>query len=177
MADPTLGLHDALTALVPDAAYAGVATAMIRAARGHCMATVFIVDPDPIEDDALVVDALLGDMADAAWRGVDTRLVIGGSRENGDILDACLLARSRAQTLGVPCRMVAATDQRSTHIKMLVADDHVLLGSHNWSPGALAGPQRQDSVLVTHGGFAGFGVGRILEQWAIARAEGFDVPD
>ena len=175
MAEPAFGTGAAAAALVPDATYAGTAAALIRGTRHHCLGLLFIVDPDPIEDQHLRVDGLLHELAAAAWRGVDARLIVGGSRSNGRILDAALLARARAQALDVPCRLVAAVEQRSHHAKMLVADDRCLLGSHNWSPGALGG-QTQDSVLIEDPAFAAYLASRFETQWAAARAEGFDVP-
>jgi len=175
MAEQTFGIASAGVALVSDAAYRKAAAAIIERAKFHCLAMVFIVDPDPIEDEKLSVDSLLQDLAAAAWRGVDARLIVGGSRENRDILDGCLLARSRAISLGAPARLLAATEQRSVHTKMLVTDNRVLLGSHNWSPGALGG-QRQDSVLVEDSALAAFLISRFEQQWVNARAEGFDVP-
>jgi len=173
--EPVPTLAAARAALVPDDTYRTVAAALVTGAAGHCLASLFIVDPDPLEDSELVVDALLLDMAGAVWRGVDSRLLIGGSRDNARIRDACLLARARAQELGLPARLIAATDQRSDHAKIVVADDAVLLGSHNWSPGALAN-QTQDSVLIRDAGLAGRFATRFEALWAIARAEGFDAP-
>ncbi len=51
----------------------------------------------------------------------------------------------------------------------------MLLGSHNWSPGALAG-QIQDSILIRDMALAGYFVTRFEAQWSIAREEGFDAP-
>jgi len=177
MADPSIGVMGARGQLVSDQSYLASATAMIAGARSVAMAMVFIVDPDPIEDTKLAVDGLLHTMAEAQWRGLSTRLIVGGSRVNGAIQEACMMARDRAQQLGVPCRLVSAKEQQSVHTKILVADDYVLLGSHNWSPGALGGSQTQDSVLVKDAALSGFFVSRILMQWTTAREEGFDVPD
>ena len=175
MANQTFGVEGAQAALVPDSAYGDVAATVIDGARHHCLAMLFIVDPDPNEDEALRVDGLLQRLAVAAWHGLDTRLLIGGSRGNGRILDGALVARARAQALGLPSRMVAAVEQRSNHAKILVADDRCLLGSHNWSPGSLGG-QTQDSVLVRHAAIAAYFASRFEAHWDTARAEGFDVP-
>lgn len=175
MANQSFGVEGAQAALVVDSAYSDVAKTVIDVARHHCLAMLFIVDPDPTEDEALRVDDLLQCLAVAAWQGVDTRLLVGGSRGNGRILDGALVARARAQALGVPSRMVAAVEQRSNHAKILVADDRCLLGSHNWSPGSL-GDQTQDSVIVSHPVIAAYFASRFESHWEGARAEGFDVP-
>jgi phosphatidylserine/phosphatidylglycerophosphate/cardiolipin synthase-like enzyme len=69
----------------------------------------------------------------------------------------------------------AAAGEPSDHAKLVVADDHVLLGSHNWSPGALT-DQTEDSVLMREPGLAGHFATRILALWSVAREEGFDAP-
>lgn len=175
MSHPLLGLGSVQVALVHDASYGSVARSLVASSVHHCLCALFIVDPDPTNDDDLRVDGLLREMASAAWRGVDARLLIGGSRENPNIRDATLTARARAQRLGVPTRLLAANgDARSNHGKWLVADEQVLLGSHNWSPGALT-DQRQDSVVVRDEGFASVLVDRFEQQWSLGREEGFDV--
>ncbi len=175
MPDQTPFVETATAALVPDQSYRDVVSGLITRAANHCLASLFIVDPDPLSDTDLVVDALLHDLAGAAWRGADARLLIGGSRGTARIRDVCLLARARAQSLGIPTRLLAATEQRSDHAKIVVADDAVLLGSHNWSPGALTG-QTQDSTLIRNTALAGYFVTRFETQWLIAREEGFDAP-
>ena len=175
MADPHFGVESAQAALVSDSHYHEVVSRLIRTAAHHCLCMLFIVDPDPLEDPELRVDGLLQDLAAAAWRGVDARLLIGGSRSNGRILDATLLARARAQSLDIETRLVAGAEQRSNHAKLVVVDGRCLLGSHNWSPGALT-DQTQDSVLVEDAALAAYFVSRFEAQWQTARQEGFDVP-
>ncbi len=175
MLNQTPFIETAAAALITDQSYRDTASGLITRAANHCLASIFIVDPDPLEDTDLMVDALLHDLAGAAWRGVDARLLIGGSRDTARIRDACLLARTRAQGLDIPARLLAATGQRSDHAKIVVAGDAVLLGSHNWSPGALAG-QIQDSILIRDMALAGYFVTRFEAQWSIAREEGFDAP-
>lgn len=169
------GVVDVDVSLVPDATYRRVLEGVIDRATKHCLCALFIVDPDPLEDSELLVDAVLHRLAAAAWRGVDARLVIGGSRDNARIRDACLLARARAAALGVPTRLLTATEQRSDHAKIVVADKRVLLGSHNWTAGALT-DQTQDSLLIDSTALAAYFATRFVKQWLAAREEGFDVP-
>lgn len=175
MSDLSFGVVKAKAALVSDAAYLDAARQLIQSASHYCLCTLFIVDPDPIKDTDLLVDSLLHDMACAAWRGVDARLIVGGSRSNGRILDAALLARERAQDLGLPCRLGAAYEQQSNHSKLMVADNACLSGSHNWSPGAFK-DQTQDSLLVEDEALAAYFASHFDEQWNAAGEEGFDVP-
>lgn len=176
MTDQSIGVIDAVAALVSDKHYVGDARSLIQSAERHCLCMIFIVDTDPAEDDELAVDGLLSELAAAHWRGVDARLVIGGSRDNFEIRDACLASRERAKMLGVPTRLVAATDQRSVHSKFIVSDDHCLLGSHNWSPGAFGG-QLQDSVMVKSKELSAYLLSRFEGHWADGSEEGFDVLD
>ncbi|MEO1244211.1 MAG: phospholipase D-like domain-containing protein [Pseudomonadota bacterium] len=176
MAEQTIGVAPAGVALASDGDYADVARAFIQSAVHYCHCLLFIVDTDPADDDKLLVDGLLHELAALAWRGTDTKLLIGGSRDNTRIRDACLASRARALELGVPARLVAATSQRSVHSKILVSDTRCLLGSHNWSPGALGG-QRQDSVLVDNAELAAYFASRFTERWATGKEDGFDVLD
>ncbi len=176
MAEQTIGVAPAGAALVSDDDYAAVAHAFLRASQRFCFCTLFIVDTDPAEDTDLKVDSLLQELAALAWRGTDARLLIGGSRDNTRIRDVCIAARSRARQLGIPARLMAASAVRSVHSKILVAEGRCLLGSHNWSPGALGG-QRQDSVLISNPEFAAYFASRFQERWALAREDGFDVLD
>lgn len=175
MADSSFGIQNANATLIHDASYRDIVARLVQTAAHHCLCMVFIVNPDPVEDTDLLVDGLLHDLAAATWRGVDARLLVGGSRSNGSILDAALLARERAQSLGIDCRLGAAVEQRSNHSKLVIADERCLLGSHNWSPGSLT-DQTQDSVFVDDAALAAYFVSRFEKQWRTARQEGFDVP-
>lgn len=169
-----LGVADARAALVSDEQYGVAVRDLVRGCVHRCLASLFIVDPTPANDGDLVVDALLHDLAGAQWRGADVRLLIGGSRENGRIRDATLLGRARAQQLGVEARLLAARDQRSDHTKVVVVDDTVLVGSHNWSAGALTG-QTQDSVLIQDRNLAAYFTHRFESRWRNGLEGGFHV--
>ncbi len=175
MTDKTIGIVDTDCASVSDAQYKEVVHSVIRESVHYCFCMLFIVDPDPITDAALEVDSILRELAEAAWRGTDARLLIGGSRTNGRILDSTLLARKRAQQLGIPCRLSAAREQRSNHSKLVASDKYCLLGSHNWSSGALTS-QLQDSVLINDEALAAYFASRFIDHWHSAKEDGFDVP-
>ena len=163
-----IGVHGASCALVADQHYAEIVSRLIHSAEHYCLCCLFIVDPDPLDDLELRVDRVLLDLASAVWRGVDARLLIGGSRENWRIRDATLVAHQRARQYGIDSRLMAPnTEQRSIHDKWLVVDDDVLLGSHNWSGGAFSG-QVQDSVLVRNTDLAAYFVHRFEQRWPLA---------
>ena len=174
MSGPLAGVGEARVSLVYDDVYFDAALELIRGAVHFCRCVIFIVDLSPHEPEADRVDALLRELGAATWRGVDARLLVGGSRSNRSILDAALAARRRAQGLGVDARLGAARPGRSEHSKFVVADGAVLLGSHNWSPGAMSG-QVQDSVIVEHEGVAAHLIDRFDLQWPLAEGLGFDV--
>ena len=163
-----LGVRGGRARLVPDASYPGELRALIQNAQRTCLCSIFLVDLSPLRDRALVVDAMLRDLADANWRGVDVRLLVGGSRENIEIAETADVARARALQLGIPCKWATSTPTRGSHAKFVVADDQVLTGSHNWSIGAFTN-QTQDSVVVTSRDLAAYLAGLFERQWAAAK--------
>lgn len=149
--------------LVSDQSYSSVIRQLLTAAELRALCTVFIVDivSDPVSENAVM--EIVQDLEMAAWRGADTRLLIGGSRTNLEIAKASQLARDVISQV-LPCRWLTARRRHGSHAKAVVADDFVLLGSHNWSPGAMSG-QIQDSVLVHSGTLAAVLANQFEEQW------------
>lgn len=166
----------ARTALVADQRYRDVLIGLIDHASARLLCSVFIVDITPtaptraaVRGDELAIDDVLQRMAAAAWRGADVRLLIGGSRDNIALAEAAAAARTRAMALGLPCRWLTSHAVRGSHCKMVIADDNVLSGSHNWSSGALIGTrQTQDSVLVASRDLAAVLAARFETQWSTA---------
>lgn len=142
-----LGINQTEIGHVSDAAYATITRRAIDASVNRCLCSVFIVDTNTDRDPELAVDELLLALQAARWRGVDARLMIGGSHDNLAIAQACFAALSVAELHEVPARWLTREAKRGSHVKMVVADDVVVTGSHNWSGGALTG-QIQDSVAV-----------------------------
>jgi phosphatidylserine/phosphatidylglycerophosphate/cardiolipin synthase-like enzyme len=121
--------------------------------------------------DTAGVGTAIGDLVEsleaAAWRGLDVRVLLGGSRVNMSIAEtaagsAKVLADRRIQT-----RWLSAHGVRGSHAKYVVVDDTSLLGSHNWSRGALTN-QTQDSILVRSPDLAAYLTGYFNGQWARA---------
>lgn len=140
---------------------------LIRAAFYRCWCSVFIVDPSPGRDHELLVYGILAELARCRWRGADVRLLIGGSRTNFEIAEISDAARTLAGQLRVPCRWLSSQNVRSSHVKLVLADDFVLTGSHNWSGGAL-GDQTQDSIIVESPALVAYLGGVFEAQWARA---------
>jgi phosphatidylserine/phosphatidylglycerophosphate/cardiolipin synthase-like enzyme len=133
--------------IVADGDYHQTVLQLLRRSVGRCLCSVFIVDHDLRDDAQLRVDGVLVELASAAWRGVDAKLLIGGSRRNREIRSAALLAWARARELGIDTRLAAASKNNESHAKLVITDRHVLMGSHNWSRG-MFGSETQDSVLL-----------------------------
>jgi len=141
------GVMPARVRLSPDSDYPLTLRALIEKSTRYCLCSLFIVDLLPAGDPDLLVHEVFRTLQGALWRGVDTRLLIGGSRTNLDIAERSVTARSWAEEHGIPVRWLTAQAVRGSHVKLVVADDYVLTGSHNWSGGAFT-DQTQDSVLV-----------------------------
>jgi phosphatidylserine/phosphatidylglycerophosphate/cardiolipin synthase-like enzyme len=165
-----VGVSGGRASLVPDQTYQPTLVSLVDGAVRRCLCSVFIVDVSPLRDRSLRVDALLQALGAARWRGVDVRLVIGGSRGNLDIAETADVARARARELGVPCRWATSARRRGTHAKLAVVDDFVLTGSHNWSGGAFR-DQVQDSVLVASTDLAAYLTSLFEQQWTEAGSE------
>lgn len=160
-----VGVRSARVSLVSDEAYYDVARRVIQSAASCCFASVFIVDLNPHHDPETRVLQLLRDLRDAAWRGAEVKLLIGGSRENLAIAEACHIGRDMASSMGIDCRLLTGQERRGSHAKYVTADDLVLSGSHNWSTSALSG-QIQDSLLVKSPGLASYMRAVFDLQWA-----------
>jgi phosphatidylserine/phosphatidylglycerophosphate/cardiolipin synthase-like enzyme len=150
--------------LVHDDAYPRELRRLIREASERVWCSLFLIDVDPRLDRELEVAGVLRDLATARWRGVDVRLLIGGSRSNLEIAQAAATAFTIASRLRIPTRGLGERDLRGSHCKVVVADDWVLTGSHNWSVGAFSA-QIQDSVAVHSRDLAAYCANAILEQW------------
>jgi phosphatidylserine/phosphatidylglycerophosphate/cardiolipin synthase-like enzyme len=144
MATEAIGVLDAQVALVSDHSYEDVVTSMMQRARRRVWVSVFMIDlatPDP----KLRVLGAMHELAAAQWRGVDVRLLIGGSRDNLQMAECSATALAVAKQLGLTTRWLTSRKSRGSHVKFVLADDEVLLGSHNWSLSSFA-LSTQDSV-------------------------------
>lgn len=162
------GVEGASVALVADAHYHSVVRHLAGISTSRFLANIFIVDPTPARDPDLNVDSLLIELRCAAQRGVDVRLLIGGSRTNPLISEVTVMAQWRSQQLGLSSRLVSLLPNTSSHVKMVVADDYVLSGSHNWSGGAFSSLQVQDSILIVSPDAASYLATRFEKNWRAA---------
>lgn len=131
-------LPAALTSLVVDAHYYDVLFGAIRAAKNRIWASQFSFNMQAIPDGKLQVRAIARALADAAKRGVDVRILVGGNARRllaqpaGNDLTLTFL-----RTLGVDVRAYVSKTRAGSHAKYALFDaDLALVGSHNWSPRA-----------------------------------------
>lgn len=164
------GVLAAPVKLVSDREYLPNLLSVFAHAKARIDCSLFLVDLTPGRDGMQAADDVLQALASAAWRGVRVRLLLGGSRENLNILEATLAAFVRARALEIETRLLAARKRRGSHMKLVLADDWVLTGSQNWSYGAFC-TQTQDALLLQSAGLAAQLGARFAAQWARASKE------
>jgi hypothetical protein len=163
------GVRNAQLCLAADADYFRIAQNLLRRSWQRALCSLFIVDADPDRDSRLLVSTLLYELECCVWRGVDTRLVVGGSHDNLEIAQTAFTAIRLAHQYHVPARWLTRhAKKRGSHLKLVVADDRVLIGSHNWSGGAFT-DQIQDSVLITSPALAARLASFFESQWTRAK--------
>lgn len=161
---------DLIAATAPEAAhvtdrhYPKVLAGMIQRAHTRVWASVFAVDLDPEADSNHLVLEILNELAAARWRGVDARLIVSGSRDNLIMAEVAATAVSVSRQMGIPTKWLCARNRRGSHAKYVIADDEVLLGSHNWSPSAFL-RSTQDSVWQKSEPLAAYLCALFASQW------------
>jgi len=134
---------------VADHRYDRFANDLIAGARTRCLCTMFIIDLNR-QARQFLVDNLLRQLQAAKRRGVDVRVMVSGSNDSLSILESSAIANRRLRQLRIPVRW-GARSRRTNHSKILLCDDQVLIGSHNWSGDDFRG-STQDSLLVSSPG-------------------------
>lgn len=168
-----VGVFDSMAALVSDEQYYETVKWLCLRARKRIFATIFIVDilPSDDNDQRNLVINLLNDLHSACLRGVDVRIIIGGSKQSLNIQDKTEAAMVHCRQLNIPCQLMSLNTKMSSHKKVVVADDYTLVGSHNWSTGAFS-DQIQDSVLIEDPRIASHLAEELAAQWKKLLREG-----
>jgi len=160
----TFGATAAKIRLISDDDYLPTLKWMLRNCSHRFWASVFLIDLSPDRDKRLMVNSTILEIRNAIWRGVDARLLIGGSRITFDIAMLSDAARTRALSLRIPCRWLTSHKKRGSHVKMAIADKLVLTGSHNFSSNDLL-KVTQDSLLIESAALSAY-LSKIFEvQW------------
>jgi phosphatidylserine/phosphatidylglycerophosphate/cardiolipin synthase-like enzyme len=154
--------------IIPDGEYLTFVRRLFAESRRRCLASLFLVGDAPWRDREFVMDGLLLSLAQARWRGADARLLVGGARSNPMMVQMAEAARKRAGILRVPCRWLTDIPKLAGHAKVVIADDYVVVGSHNWMTGPTAAKPAQDSVCVSSTSLAHRLERRFGEQWQAA---------
>lgn len=129
-----------------DEQYFNVLLDLIAKTRIRFYCSLFIIDSTPVKADPVV--QIMFKLKELSWKGVDVRLLIGGSRDNFEIASRSLQARMFATSIGLKCIWTTNLQaMKGSHEKYIVADTKVLSGSHNWSEGSMTN-QIQDSVMI-----------------------------
>jgi phosphatidylserine/phosphatidylglycerophosphate/cardiolipin synthase-like enzyme len=157
-----VGVVEGSCHLLSDERYPAALVDLLRAARNRCLVSMFIVDTSGMT--TAVVDEIIASLEAAVWRGLDVRVILGGSRINWPIAETAAGSARIFHDRQIPSRWLTSETRRGSHMKTVVVDDTVLVGSHNWSVGAFAG-QHQDTVLVSSPELAAYLSGLFDEQW------------
>lgn len=159
------GIENPRVALISDATYFDTVQYIIAKSNKVCWASLFIVElKSGSSDPDIKVFQVLRLLKEAQWRGVDVKLLIGGSRDNVQIAESSEVARSVAINMGLDCKWITSSDVRGSHCKLVIADNMVLTGSHNWSAPAFTN-QIQDSLLVDSSAMAAYSQRIFYNQW------------
>jgi phosphatidylserine/phosphatidylglycerophosphate/cardiolipin synthase-like enzyme len=128
--------------------YLGVA---IRRARQRIVAVQFVVDARPSADAGREVRSICRRLGEAAWRGTEVRVLLNRFLTGSPRLEVNGVAGRFLRRLGVGVRSYRAppgSRREQIHSKYVVIDDRiVVVGSHNWTPGAL-GDNHEISMAV-----------------------------
>ena len=151
--------------LVADRDYLSFVGRLFATARWRCLVSIFLVSA-PWRDREHVLEGLLLELAGASQRGVDARLLVGAGPSNAPMIEVAAAVRQRAAALGVPSRWVSSIPKVAGHSRVVIADDNVLVGSHDWS--APSTPGQPDNVFVVSGSLARRLDRRFREQWTQA---------
>jgi phosphatidylserine/phosphatidylglycerophosphate/cardiolipin synthase-like enzyme len=145
----SIGVANSQATLISDDVYANTIIALIEKAQIRILASVFIVDTMDRKGVEPKVPYIITRLSYARRRGLDVRIIVGGSTDNIAIQDSTTAAMELFHFFKVPARLGARPSGAgySSHKKVVVLDDDVLIGSHNWSNGALS-CQTQDSIWV-----------------------------
>jgi len=79
------------------------------------------------------VDKLLNELAAAKGRGVDVRVILEYSDYNTSLNDMNEATALKLLAGGVPVRW--DPEKTISHAKLLLVDDHAVVGSNNWGHG------------------------------------------
>jgi phosphatidylserine/phosphatidylglycerophosphate/cardiolipin synthase-like enzyme len=121
-----------------DDQYIAFVRACLRGARQRVLAQQFVVDPRPEEDRQGEVRYLLHALAEAAHRGLDVRVLLAQVFVERPLpIDINEPSARFLIKRGVRVRRYPEALGVQMHAKALVVDDQIVIaGGHNWTPSA-----------------------------------------
>jgi len=120
----------------------------IRNATWRVWASIFIVNVQRDDDKNKQVRLLLQALSEAKDTGVSVRLLIGDSSTSAGIRYSNMVSRSYARHLGVRVKRHQGAEESSSHDKFVLIDNElIILGSHNWTERAF-NESFEDSVAI-----------------------------
>ena len=158
------GIKNVEVSLITDENYFSVVKSLLNKYRKLVWTSIFIIDLNTSNQNFMKVHELLVSLKNAEWEGSDVKLIVSGSKTNLSIANTSLAASYLIDSMQLPYKILMTKNKETSHVKMLIIDDMVILGSHNWSPGSFGG-QTQDSVLVKSKEFSAYCQLLFKHQW------------
>jgi phosphatidylserine/phosphatidylglycerophosphate/cardiolipin synthase-like enzyme len=110
----------------------------IKKAKYRIYATSFIINSLIKNDVELKIRNLIKVLAYAKWQNVDVKIMFGNS-QNSTISTANETTAHYMKELGLSVKRYESSYRKSLHSKYVIIDDDlIMIGSHNWSEGAFS---------------------------------------
>jgi phosphatidylserine/phosphatidylglycerophosphate/cardiolipin synthase-like enzyme len=172
-----VGVNNSKASLVAGDQYQQIIQSLCMRANRRIYVSMFLIELIPMDADSdassqtpHTILELMETLKDACLRGIDVRVLIGGAENNAYLQDEAEAALTHCQRIKIPCRLVSLHSNKSCHKKVVVVDDMVVTGSHNWSHGAFTG-QIQHSVFIEDPRLASYFASGIAKQWRTLEGE------
>jgi phosphatidylserine/phosphatidylglycerophosphate/cardiolipin synthase-like enzyme len=149
-----------------DCDYAAFCHEAIREAQERILVQQFLINASPSDDKLLLVRRVLLALADANRMGVDVRVILPQIERDESGWDLNEVSARFLKARGVSVRSFRRTDVQ-LHQKIIVADDLIIAGSHNWTPGAFSS-NSELSVAVSSEDVSSYYSSEFERWWASA---------
>ena len=149
-----------------DTEYHDFVRQQIATAKTRIWISMFTINATIRSDGDLRVRNLLKCLALAQRRGVDVRVLLGGDETvASDLWIANQVAIEFLRVVGLSVRNYRSAESTNSHSKVVLVDnDWLVLGSHNWSPRSLS-EGLDDSIAICSAPMADELRGRFLRTW------------
>jgi len=132
---------------LPDRHYYYFLRNAIESAKYRIWGSIFLVNVTREHDYHLEVRDIIKLLSYKRSLGINVRVIIGHSKTTPAIREADEIARRYMHSRGILVRRYKGT-KTSTHSKYVIIDDDlVVLGSHNWTMNAFS-KSKEDSIAI-----------------------------